>query len=245
MMGNGMTGADRGRAGLYLAGRNATIIAGMAARRQRIGTGGGDRAALGIAARPVALQQVTARDKAGRLVPMTPAGQQTAVRSVARALAVLRPDDPRRAAADLLAGAYERIGAVGGNGGAGGSAGDTSGGISDGGVTTRIKHAERIRLIEALANGWAVDRRHGRVVRGPERVALAVQRKRPGRQEIKAFPLLVALCVEGRDMAQILTAHGWTVHSNHSRILIAVAWDMLDDIADAMGFGRSGQKQRA
>ena len=161
---------------------------------------------------------------------------------MARALAVLRPADPRRAAADLIAGSYERIGAVGGGGGGDGDGDDGSGctgEVSDGGVTTRIKHAERIRLIEALANDWAVDRTHGRVVRGPERVALPVRRKRPGRHEIKAFPLLIALCVEGQDMAQILKAHGWKVRSDCTGVLISVAWEILDDIADALGLGRA------
>lgn len=234
--------SDRGRAGLYLAGRNAAIIRTAAARRQRAGAGLGERSPLGMAARPVALERVMERGRGGGAGAMTLPGHKTAVRAPARALAVLPVNDPRRRAADLIAGAYERIGSVAGSCGEGG---DTSGGQSDGGATTRIKHAERIRLIEAVANGWSIDRRHGRVARGPERVALPVQRRVPGRLQIKAFPLLVALCVEGRDMAQILVAHGWTVHSKHSRKLIAVAWEMLDDIAEALGFGRAVQKSGA
>jgi len=233
---NVQTSVDRGRAGLYLATRNAAIITRMGAKRQGIGAGSGERAPLGMAARPVALHRLTERTDSGATLPKTAPGTQTAIRNSARALAVLASDDPRRIAADLVAGSYEQIGAAGGGRGGGG---DTSGGVSDGGVTTRIKHVERIRLIEALANGWAVDPVHGRVKRGPERVALTVQRKRPGRLDIKAFRMLILLCVEGRDMAQILTAHGWNVHSKHSRVLIAAAWQILDDIAEALGFGRS------
>jgi hypothetical protein len=188
-----------------------------------------------MAAAPVALHRLTERADSGATLPKTTQGTQTAIRTSARALTVLASGDPRRIAADLVAGSYEQIGAAGGGGGGG----DTSGGVSDGGVTTRIKHVERIRLIEALANGWAVDPVHGRVNRGPERVALTVQRKRPGRLDIKAFRMLILLCVEGRDMAQILTAHGWNVHSKHSRVLIAAAWQILDDITEALGFGRS------
>jgi hypothetical protein len=193
--------------------------------------------------------EVTVRARGGDLrqvvasvVQVTTPGQRTATRNVARALAALPDGDPRRRAADLLAGSYERIGA---SGGGGDGAGDGSGGISDGGVTTRIKHVERLRMIEACVNGWRVDPMHGRVLRGPERVALPVQRARPGRQEIKAFPLLVALCVHGHDMARILAAHGWKVRSDATRVLVSVAWKALDDIADAMGFGRSGADRGA
>ena len=53
--------ADRGRAGLYLAGRNAALIGHRAAVRQGIGAGSGERAPLGIAARPVALHRLSER----------------------------------------------------------------------------------------------------------------------------------------------------------------------------------------
>lgn len=249
-----LAASDRGRAGLYLAGRNAAIIGGMAAKRQRIGAGDGERAPGGMGAGAVSLsclsdavpgtEVIVRRPSGDRLqvvagvVQVTTPGARTAVRNVARILAVLSTDDPRRRAADLFAGSYERIGAAGGGGGEGSAA---KGGNSDGGVTTRIKHAERLRMIEARVNGWAVDPRHGRVVRGPERVALPVtrvHRSAPDRKEIKAFPLLVSICVDGHDMAQILEAHGWKAHSDVTRKLIAVAWEILDDIADAVGFGR-------
>lgn len=225
------TNIAAGIARLYLTARNAEIIQSAARRRQAHGMGDGERLPAGIARVPVALQEARKRQPGGK----------TAVRALARIFTALHSDDPRRRAAELLATSFERVGAAGGGGGEGG---DTKGGQSDGGVTTRIKHAQRLRVIEAVANRWAIDRGHGVITPGADRVVLAVRRKRGNRQQIKAFPLLVALCVEGRDLAQILTAHGWTVHSKHTRTLGMAALDLLDDIADALGFGRGGPAVR-
>jgi hypothetical protein len=236
------TNIAAGTARLYLTARNAEIIRSAARRRQAHGMGDGERLPAGIARAPVSLQELHERQPGRRVERVTAAGHKTAVQALPRILAALHRDDPRRRAADLLATSFERIGAAGGGGAEGG---DTKGGQSDGGVTTRIKHAQRLRVIEAVANRWAISQGHGVVTPGADRVVLAVRRKRGNRQQIKAFPLLVALCVEGHDLAQILTAHGWTVHSKHSRPLGVAALGLLDDIADALGFGRGGPATRA
>ena len=82
-------GRGRGRAGLYLASRNAAIITRMAGKRQGIGAGSGERAPLGMAAAPVALHRLTERTDSGATLPKTAPGTQTAIRNSARALAVL------------------------------------------------------------------------------------------------------------------------------------------------------------
>ena len=63
---------------------------------------------------------------------------------------------------------------------------------------------------------------------------MPIKRKRGNRQEIKTFPLLVALCVEGQDLADILRAHGWNVHSKHTRPLGVAAPYILGKIAYAL-----------
>lgn len=246
--GGGVIGG-RGRAALLLQGINVAIIKNAAGRRQghRARDGEGARAPAGIAHRRVETVVLTERRAGGvengprgprpALLdsPVTPLGYTTAVRARAQALACLDASDPKRRAADMLADACERIGSVGGGAIGGGS--DTSGGISDGGVTTKIKHAARLRIAEAIANGWRVDPVHGPVRGAADRVVLPVRRKIGNRQEIKAFPLLVALCVDGQDMNKILLAHGWSAHGKHIKVLINAAWAMLDDLAAAWGFG--------
>lgn len=222
---------ERGRAASYIHRLNMAIVHHCARQRQRHGNGEGARSPIGMAATPTRLETIVEASPAGGSVPVTPLGYLTAVRAMPRILAALPRSDPRRQAADMLAVAYERIGSVQGGTAEGG---DTKGGQSDGGVTTRVKHAERLRLIEAAANFWPIDRQHGTVTIGRELVVMPIKRKRGNRQEIKAFPLLVALCVDGQDLADILRANGWTVHSKHSRPLGIAALHILGRIADAV-----------
>lgn len=58
----------------------------------------------------------------------------------------------------MPADAAECMGAVKG---ADGQGADSSGGNSVGGATSKVMHAARLRMSEALANGWPTDRRHG------------------------------------------------------------------------------------
>lgn len=229
---------------------NRAIIAAASGRRQGhaaslshrpVARAGGARAPLSLAARPVVLQVITERVAAGEM-RVTPLDTKTAVRAMPPLLAGLDRADPRRRAAEALADAFERIGAARGVDWQGGN---TSGGISDGGATTRVKHAARLRMIEAAANGWPVDPRHGSVARGAVRLALPVQRVRGDRLEIRCFNALVALCVEGCTLAQILAAYGWSDHSKHTGALGAALLAALDDIGGALGFGRMGPERGA
>lgn len=236
--------SDLARAKSWLRPVTAAIIAGAAGRRQghaacltapALATASGDRAPAALAAPAVTLYAIAERRAGGKVERITPLGYRTAVRAGPRLLAGLDRGDPRARAAALLGDAVERIGSVGAGDLQGG---DTKGGASDGGVTTRIKHAARLRLIEAAANGWPVDRRHGGVTRAAPRVLMAIRRQRGARREIRAFDALMALCVEGLDMADILAAHGWSVHSKHTAALGEALLSVLDDIADALAMRR-------
>lgn len=211
---------------------NRRVIAVAAERQQGTERGRGDRAPAGLA-QPrrslVALTEPLVTDKGVIRAPVTPLGYRTAVRALPPVLADLEVTDRRRHVADMLADAYERVGAVGGANLDGGSA---KAGCPDGGVTTKIKHAARLSLIERLANGWPLDPRTGEVLKGPERIAMRVQRRNGKLQHIKAFPLLVSVCVEGQSLASVLTAHGWRVHAENRKRLGAALLELLDEVAE-------------
>ena len=232
---------DRGRAALCLERVNMAIVQGAAVARQGVSVVAGARAPAGMARSAKRLVVLKERTAAG-VDTVTPVGHVTAVRAVPRVLAGLDRNDPRRQAAEMLAAAHEQIGAVAGSQIGGG---DTSGEKSDGGATTRIKHAERLRMMEAAANLWAVDRRHGTVARGLDLVVMPVRRGGGTRREIRAFPLLIAVCVDGLDLADILRAHGWAVHSKHSRPLGVAVLFLLARIADIVTGGDGGGARRA
>lgn len=224
---------DRGRARRYIEAKTRQILAEAGGRRMRRDHGVGARAPASLAAAPLRLVTLTQPRPGGRVEPVTPPGYRTAVRALPPLLAGLSAQDPRRLAAAAFEASAAQIGAVRGVSLEGA---DTSGGISDGGVTTRIKHAARLRLIEAMVNGWGVDRAHGVVQRGPARVAMRVQRPCAGRKEITAMALLSAVCVEGADLGQILRAHGWSAQTRNRRVLATAALDLLADLAAALGY---------
>jgi hypothetical protein len=220
-----------------LGGVNREIIRAAGARRMGEGRGAGARLPASVAGASVRLCVI---DDLG--VPVTPLGYKTARRTCAPILEALDPRDPRRVAADLLAASWERLGASGGVDYMGG---DSKGGISDGGATTKIKHAERIRTIAGAVNGWPRGR-DGKLRRGHEAAVLRVQRGGPAsaraapeRKEIKAFAALVALCVEGRGLYDVLRAHGWSAQSYNARRLAVGVLAALDDAAEALGLGRA------
>ena len=93
--------------------------------RQRQCHGEGARGPVGMAAAPARLEAIKEARPGGGVAPVTPLGYLTTVRALPRVLAALPRNDPRRQAADMLAGAYERIGAVQGGTVEGG---DTKGG---------------------------------------------------------------------------------------------------------------------
>lgn len=207
------------------------LLAETARKRQGTGRSEGARAPAALGQPRRVLAAVSAP-----IGPLTPLGYKTAVRALPPVLASLDPMDPRRRAADMIADAAERIDSVGSGGGEGG---DIKDGVSDGGVTTRIKWAARLRLVEAAANGWPCSARFGVAGRGAERVVMPVRRQRGKAQPIKAMPLLLAVCVEGLDMAQILRAHGWSEHGKHRRALLVAVLALLDDAAEVLQLGRA------
>lgn len=233
---------DRGRARLYMQRCNMEIVKAAAVARQGASLVAGARAPAGMGQTAKQLEVLRERRVGDGEALVTPLGHLTAVRVVPRVLAVLDRNDPRRQAAEMLGVAFERIGAVqgaaiGGN--------DTKRNNSDGGVTTRVKHAARLRLIEAAANLWPVDRRHGHVFKGRELVVMQVERKCGGRKEIRAFPLLLAICVDGMDLADILRAHGWSVQSKYTRPLGIAVLHLLGKIADNVGIDGEGGLRRS
>ena len=235
--------SGQARAAKYLETVNRAIILAASERRQGIGRGDGARSIAGLAAAPVDLALITAqRGAIGD--PTTPVGYKTAVRARSRALAGLDARHPHIIAAGFLADAYERIGAVQGSSFGGGDTNETKGGQSDGGVTTRIKHAARLSLIEAVVNKWDIDACHGVVVEGVARTVLSARRGAGKRQQILAFPFLVAVCVEGLDLADVLRLHGWSVQSKHTGILAGWLAVLLDDVGRALVDPRQARANR-
>lgn len=247
--GRAAANVDQGRAALFLQLGNAAIIKHAATRRQghRARDGDGARAPIALGRAPMVTQVITEAvprlifdvfDVDGKhkvvniLTVKTTPGQRTAVRVVARPLMGVDASHPGMCAADMIACSFERLTAVGGGGGEGGA---HSGQQSDGGVTTKIKHVQRVRIIEAVANQWAIDPVHGRVDRGVERCLLAATRSTGNRLPIMAFHLLVAVCVDGQDLADILRAKGWRADSRYTKILMVELWFMLGQIADQLG----------
>ncbi|MEH6834821.1 hypothetical protein [Falsihalocynthiibacter arcticus] len=257
-----MINRDRGAARLVVESLNLRLLADVARKRQGRGSGEGARAPLGFAQPRRRLEVITAaswvpapistttdglaptdsaRKRAALLGlvrvsnPVTPLGYTTARRALPPLLAGLDPEDPRRRAALILADSVERVGALKGGDLTGGSAGgDISGGVNDGGVTTRVKHAARLRYIEALANGEPISGAHGAAKRGHALVVLTVRRQRSGARNITAMALLEQICIEGRDMREILQGFGWSAHSSQRKALGIVALDLLETIAGGL-----------
>lgn len=232
--------ADQGRAARYLARVNIEIIKAAGARRQRQARGAGARLPASLAGAPVRLTAIKSAGSTER--PETPPGYRTARRALPLVLSELAEHDPRLKAARMLADTCERVGSVKGADLAGT---DAKGGQSDGGATTRVKHAARLRMIEALANGWPVERRHG-PRRGMPRVALEMLRQsRPDRQQIMVFDALMAVCVDGLELAAVLRRYGWSVQAKPRVRLRAAVLAALDDVADGLGLGRGGANKSA
>jgi len=58
---------------------------------------------------------------------------------------------------------------------------------SDGGAAARVKHVERLRIIEAAAHFWPIDRRDGRVTEQRELVVMPIKCKRVIVRELMRF----------------------------------------------------------
>lgn len=241
-----MMGHDTARMARVLDGCNAGIIAAAAARRQGIGSRApGDRSAPGLAAGAVDLVEISARrvdgvtrNERGELEPVhaservTPAGYLTARRRAPSALRGLPEDDPRAFVAAVLVTAAERVGSVKGSAIEGGSGGCD--GKNDGGATSRVIHATRLRMIEAGANGWRI-LRGGKIERGPDRVALKVQRASRQRADIMRFPAICSHVVNGLSLDEILRRAGWAANARNRDALRAEILLGLECAAAGMG----------
>jgi hypothetical protein len=97
----------------------------------------------------------------------------------------------------------------------------------------RVAIAHRLALVEAVANGWAFDRKSRRYLRGGPRVVMRAQRAGGLREDIMAFDLLRAVCLDARSMKDILNDAGWSAHSKHRVRLAEEVLDMLAAVADA------------
>jgi hypothetical protein len=221
------------------------VINAAAVRRQGIGRGNGarspaglaqDRRTLGIVSDPRTVEAVsddgrtTMRMRLDEM--MTPVGYKTARGTLPPVLAMLPQGDPRLRAAIMFADTVERIDSVKGADIGGDGA---KGVLSDGGATTKVKHAARFNRVRDAVNGWTYDDKAGRVVRDRERVVLRVRRRRSNAQDIKAFELLCAVCVDGKDMREILVSRGWSAQSEQRKALAVALLDMLDTVRGAIG----------
>ena len=227
---------DRGRARVFLQGVNCRLIERAARRRLGVGQGDGARSPIAAARGPVELVELTRRCPGGKVEQITPNGWKTARRRLPPVLAALEADHPRMIAATGFAVICERIGAIKGADLAGGGGGNSSFGVSDGGATTKARHAEALWQIRGALNQWPITRPSGRYVRSLDRVVMAPGNKRGNRQPIKAFDLVARVCIEGQDLKEILTAHGWSAHNIHRKKLRAEILELLDIMATETGW---------
>ncbi|MBF9032130.1 hypothetical protein HKCCE3408_17155 [Rhodobacterales bacterium HKCCE3408] len=222
-------------AATYLARVNAEIIKAAGQRRQgHLGQGEGARPPSSIAGAAVKLVVIDEIGLDRKRARVTPLGFKTGRRTLPRILEALDPADPRRRAAILLADTAERLGSVKGV--------DLAGTVtksepSDGGATTKVKHVERMRRMEALANGWPLRAAPGQPKPRP-RLAVKVRRQTGPLQEIRLFPAMVAICCHGQSCETVLRSHGWVPHTLTRRRLVEAVLAGLDDVAEGMGLGR-------
>lgn len=221
---------DQAKARLFLQGVNCRLIMRSARRRQCVGQGEGARAPVAPARRPVDLIEITHRTPNGKLEQLTPLGWKTARGALPPVLASLDTDHPHLIAANGFAVICERIGSIKGAT-IDGAAGDTSFGVSDGGATTKTRHAEALWQIRGAVNQWPVARPSGRYIRGADRVVMAALKKSGNLQSIKAFDLIYRVCIEGQDMSTILKAHGWSAQTANRKRLRKAIDELLDLMA--------------
>lgn len=233
-----LSGSELGRAALYLSKLNLQLVKAAGARRMRAGKGTGARLHGSLQGAPVQLVELSRPMPGGKSERVTPLGYRTARRTLPRLLSSLDPADPRLMVAQMIADAAERVGAVPGSNFAGS---DSKGELSDGGATTRVKHATRLRDFEAMANGWPLDRRKARALRVP-RVALAVRRRSADRYSIKAFDALYLTCVDCLSLDEILRRHGWSARTGYRNKVRDAVLQTLDLIAMEMGFTPTDKK---
>ncbi|SDZ57063.1 hypothetical protein SAMN05444004_1235 [Jannaschia faecimaris] len=234
--------------GALVADLSRDIIANAAALRQGRGRAPGERPAPSLIASPVDLVEIFdrprrltaeeaisgARPPAGARV--TAPGARTAVRREPKILSRLPRHDGRRLAVLAYASALERLGAVRGSGFEASTASTTDAGTApDGGAATRLLAAATVRLARGTVNRWRWSRATRAHVLGPARPILEARRGKA--RTITATALLDGVVIEGLDMAEILTRAGWSPHSKHAKVLCGAFDEMLDGLADALGFG--------
>ncbi len=207
---------------------NLQIINHLAARRVRAGVRMGERATPGAARRAMDLTEIKeiraplTADGEPEVVDVTRPGFHTAKIRLPAVLSRLTEADPRRRAAEAYAIAAEKIGAVAGAS-AEGAKMDGGQATNDGGVTTRLHHAETLRIVAAVVGA------HG--------LALEVRRAaaHAPRDSISARALLRAVCIDGRDLAGVLADAGWSGHHRDVARLSDVVLICLEDLARALG----------
>ena len=215
---------------------NVLIIKATAKRRQSVGRSEGERAPVSIARPAVDLDEITTKDKRGRVEPKTPLGFCTAVLRLPKVLHRMDETDPRRRAAEAYAHALVKLGSV-----AGQSFSDQAGGgvgtVSDGGVSTRIKNATTVRDVIALAIDWKRHPETRRWIREADLIVLAPTNKRGDRRATTAMALLDGICLDSRGLKHILEQHGWSGQSRDKNTLATITEDLLEHIADGIGVG--------
>lgn len=212
------------------------IIKAAGSLRQGVGSCGGERAAPSLAAAAVELVELEERGADGKLERVTEEGEKTARRKAPPALSRLDPFDGRRMAAERYAVAVERLGALSGsNYSEAAGSGGVGGGVNDGGAAVRAQRAAVLRMVRGIANGWEWSSEHRSFVTGEDLVILAPTRGKGDRLSITAMGLLDAAVIEGRNMREILEAHGWSPQSRLRKALSERLMDILDLVADGMG----------
>ncbi|WP_226688847.1 hypothetical protein [Ruegeria arenilitoris] len=198
----------------FIAVLNLDLIAAGAARRQAVGKVGGDFPEPNLAAGAVDLIEISDR-VSGSAEVKTEGGEKTVRRRAPSFLSRYHDHDGRRLAAMRYLVAVERIGGMKGatlsieaeiSGG--------TGGISDGGATSRVQDVMLVRMVHGLVNRWKWDPTCRDFVRGVPRVVLLPRRgndRHAERRPITAVALINGILIDGLSMAEILRRFGWSV----------------------------------
>jgi hypothetical protein len=198
---------------------NIRLIGTLAARRVGEGRGEGARATAGAARPRMDLTEITENRVDGKAERVTPLGRKTARIRLPKVLQRLDRCDPKRLASDAFEHASEKIGSVAASSAEAAKL-DGGAGSTDGGASTRVRHATTIRKVEAaLGKGNALEPKNARGNRRP----------------ITALKLVESVVLDHMDMKAILVGHGWSGHRREIGQLMTITEEMLEKMAVALG----------
>lgn len=191
---------------LRLRQRQAAIRAGQ-------GQGDGDRPTPGLGRRAVELVEITEARPEGGVERITALGRKTARTKLPRALSRYPAGHARRRAAEAYAAACEALAAT--NSATSFLMAPTGGGAtSDGGAVARLRIAARVRTLASVIASCQ-----------------GLEPLRGGAIPINARTLVDDVCLNHKEFAEVLRAHGWSASGRNLGLLRDCFGNALDALA--------------